>query len=535
MKRVLCLLLLLAACASRPPVVSLPHPGFYGGGFGVAPDFIYTQIEFTEKDGLRAGRMWQPFNRVGSVPMRDIRFEGPRVRFDTGEGSDRLSFDLKRTDVGYRGTVTVDGRREPASFAIRPGSVDPLLLATYEGTYDLGGGRLLQLSRNNASSGFWYLDLPSLRTGFLYNISKSEFVAGPCFQCVEPLHLRFTVVRDAGGDVTGLRIGNRVAPRVRLFREEQVSFTSPDGTKLAGTLYLPLNAGPHAAVVLTHGSGAQTRNGYYGQIRFMAEAYARRGIAALAYDKRGTGGSTGDWERASLESLAQDAAAAVRLLESRPDIDPKRIGLSGASQSGHIIGLAIAHIPQVRLLQVRSGAPMNVEDQERLRLVLQMKADGFDQAEIDRALRVRGLMDLYAKTGQGWDELESAFKKVEKTFWAVRYIGGLPERSAPDWAWLREAFTFDAAPNYERYQGSVQALFAEHDTPTPVAQALPLFENALKRGGNKDYEMRIVPHATHNYYWGRTGGDKEFPGLSRYVPDHFRMVVDWAAKRFDVP
>ena len=40
------------------------------------------------------------------------------------------------------------------------------------------------------------------------------------------------------------------------------------------------------------------------------------------------------------------------------------------------------------------------------------------------------------------------------------------------------------------------------------------------------------PDATHNYYVGRTGGDREFPALSRYVPGHFDMVVEWAAKRF---
>lgn len=58
--------------------------------------------------------------------------------------------------------------------------------------------------------------------------------------------------------------------------------------------------------------------------------------------------------------------------------------------------------------------------------------DGYPQPEIDRALRVRDMMDAYAKTGEGWDELAAEFKKVEKEFWAVRFLDGLPPQDKPD-------------------------------------------------------------------------------------------------------
>src|SRR4051794_33792490 len=59
--------------------------------------------------------------------------------------------------------------------------------------------------------------------------------------------------------------------------------------RLAGTLVLPAAPGPHAAVVLLHGSGPQKRD------LFMARWFAEQGIAALAYDKRGVGESAGDF------------------------------------------------------------------------------------------------------------------------------------------------------------------------------------------------------------------------------------------------
>lgn len=529
------LILLNSACTVNQP---LAHAGFYGGGYGAPPDFTFTQIKLTRgADGVTKGEMWQPYRLVGSFPLDAVRIDGRRIRFTTSANGELLAFDLRRTDIGYRGTITADGVRHAASFAIRPGSPPVQTLARYEGTYDLGGGRLLALSRNNATAGFWYVDLPSGRTGYLFNRSNHEFIAGPCLYCIEPIQLRIEF--DEKKAIDGLwlteRRTKRFVPRARLTREEQVTFVSADGTRLRGTLYLPRSAGPHPAVAMVHGSNAQTRNGFYGSIRFLAEAYARRGIAALAYDKRGTGESQGDWERADLDALADDAAAAVRLLQSHPEIDPQRVGLSGQSQAGWILPMAAARVPGVKLLQTLSGTPsLGVEEQERLRLVLQMHAEGYPQREIDRALRIRSMMDEYAKTGRGWDELAAAFKEVEKEFWAAEFIGGLPARDAPDWPWLRKAFTYDVLPLLEQYGGSVRYLFGANDTPAPVAAAVPRLEAALKKSPSRDWVVTIIPDATHNYFVGRNGGDHEFPGLSRYVPGFFEFVPEWVATRFAV-
>src|SRR5687768_3827329 len=179
-------LLFFASCSSAPPA-RVTHLGFYGGGYGVPPDYNYAQIEFTQgSDGVIKGELWRPYALVGSFPLSDIRIDGRRVRFHATPEGEPLTFDLVRADIGYRGSITVRGTRHEASFAIRPGSPPAETAARYEGTYDLGGGRLLTLSRNNATGSVWYVDLPSGRTGFLFNLSHYEFIAGRCFYCVEP-------------------------------------------------------------------------------------------------------------------------------------------------------------------------------------------------------------------------------------------------------------------------------------------------------------------------------------------------------------
>jgi dienelactone hydrolase len=285
-------------------------------------------------------------------------------------------------------------------------------------------------------------------------------------------------------------------------------------------------------VVLTHGSGRTGRNGFYGHIRFLAEAYAQRGIAALIYDKRGTGTSAGDWERANLDDLADDAAAALRFLAGRADIRADRLGLSGSSQATWIIPMAATRFPSVRILQIRSGsAPMLVEESERMRLARQMRSDGFPQSEIDQAMRIRSMMDDYARTGQDWDRLAAAAEAVKDTLWMSNYIGGLPARDAPDWPWLREVFGYDVSADLAQYRGSIQVLYSEKDELLDSAEPMALLRRALQGGAARDVQIEVIPDANHNGLDAVAGTEREFPRLQRFTPGYFDRIVGWAERR----
>jgi uncharacterized protein len=519
---------------------SQPMDGIYIGGFGKPGAFILTRLDLKPAEGDRLeAELLQPFNVAGNIPVSAVESDGARIRF-TAKGA---AYDLTRTGLGYAGVVTLpEGRAQEITLVARTTPLKPEVLATYEGTYDLGGGRTLTLSRSNAGSTFWWLELPSGRTGSAMNVSDtSYFVTGECMYCADPIYRRIDVVPKDSGPIDAIRITeqskSRLAPRLRGVREETVSFTSADGTVLEGTLFLPAGPGPHPALAMVHGSGAQSRNGFYGNIRFLTEAYARAGIAVLAYDKRGVGRSKGDWETASLDLLAQDAAAAVRVLQARVNIDPKRIGMTGSSQAASwTIPMALRHIDGVALLQLRSGSPpMGVEESEWRGLVLRMSGEVFSQAEIDRALVIRHKMDDYAKTGQGWDDLEASFKAIEGELWAQDgYIGGLPAKDAPDWPWLKEAFSVDTTADFARYRGPVQFLYGEVDF-VPTARSRPLLERALgPHVRDPDVSIAVWPGANHNYLAAKSAAESEFPGLSHFVPGFYECVTGWAAEQFEL-
>ncbi len=66
----------------------------------------------------------------------------------------------------------------------------------------------------------------------------------------------------------------------------------------------------------------------------IADALSRNGIVVLRVDDRGAGGSSGQKQLSSVQQLAGDLVAGVAFLKTRPEVDPKRIGIIGHSFAG---------------------------------------------------------------------------------------------------------------------------------------------------------------------------------------------------------
>jgi hypothetical protein len=116
-----------------------------------------------------------------------------------------------------------------------------------------------------------------------------------------------------------------VVPENRLgVAHENVSFETADGLTLRGW-YIPSRNG--AAVIVTPG-----RNGPQAQARMLA----KHGYGVLLFDRRGEGESDGRpnaWGWGGDE----DARAAIRFLERRPDVERGRIGGIGLSVGGEMM------------------------------------------------------------------------------------------------------------------------------------------------------------------------------------------------------
>lgn len=113
-----------------------------------------------------------------------------------------------------------------------------------------------------------------------------------------------------------------------------VRFPCGDGV-CAGWLYLPAGAARPPVVLLAHGLAGTRDAG----LPFLAERFARDGLAALAIDYRNFGASSGaPRQLVDPWSQLEDLRAALLWLRSRPEVDGARVALFGTSLGGgHVL------------------------------------------------------------------------------------------------------------------------------------------------------------------------------------------------------
>jgi len=138
------------------------------------------------------------------------------------------------------------------------------------------------------------------------------------------------------------------------YRAENITFRGADGAVIAGTVTAPADPGPHPAVVLITGSNPADRDDVakgqapsHRPFAVWADQLTRQGFVVLRYDSRGVGYSGGDALKDPEPRFAQDVAAAVALLKTRPDVDARKVGLIGHGAGGVLAGQVAAADPTV--------------------------------------------------------------------------------------------------------------------------------------------------------------------------------------------
>jgi len=170
---------------------------------------------------------------------------------------------------------------------------------------------------------------------------------------------------------------------------------------IEGELHVPEGEGPHPAVVVVPGHGCWTRSDLF------FERHARRladlGLAVLVYDKRGCGASGGDWRRASLARLADDALAGHALLRDRIDVDPERVGLLGTSQGAAVALLAAAREPSVAFVATASLSLRPPREHDAFLVAERVRRAGLGEQAATRAEAVFEAFLEAARTGTDFE------------------------------------------------------------------------------------------------------------------------------------
>ena len=112
--------------------------------------------------------------------------------------------------------------------------------------------------------------------------------------------------------------------------EEVITFKSGDLT-LSGVVHVPegMAVGERRpAMIVLHGFGSKKDAG---NVTGPAAIFARLGYVVLRFDMRGCGESEGLFGHLLCLDQVEDTRSALTFLQSRPEVDPHRIGLVGSS------------------------------------------------------------------------------------------------------------------------------------------------------------------------------------------------------------
>ncbi|MEJ2523911.1 MAG: CocE/NonD family hydrolase [Gammaproteobacteria bacterium] len=155
------------------------------------------------------------------------------------------------------------------------------------------------------------------------------------------------------------------------------------GTKLAGTACMPADNTPVPVAVFVHGSGPATRS----EFRFYAETLARRGIAAVTYDKRGAGRSGGDTYEGGYDLYAQDLAAVSAWAAVQSFARPDTLGLVGFSEAEWVMPLAAPAVDPAYIAVVGASA-LSPHDQVSEEIEIRLGRAGYDDTAVRAAVAV---------------------------------------------------------------------------------------------------------------------------------------------------
>ena len=272
-----------------------------------------------------------------------------------------------------------------------------------------------------------------------------------------------------------------------------------------------------------------------------ATVLARNGVAALVFDQRGAGASTGDGAAETGEDRVEDVRAALDWARTRPEVDGRRVGVLSYSAGGWVAPLAIAGRDHIVFWVSLAGPAEGLGPQQghvTTALMPAAAAGGPDytDAEYDAAYRYQtALVDL-ARSGASWPAFEAANETARAARWAEHAL--IPDSlDHPDLDYYRRRAAFDGVDGaLRRVHAPTFAVYGGADVIVPPSENVPRLRARFREAGNEALTVLVLDGVDHGL--GRPGGpsgDGAWP--EAYVRQWarpgalFTTVVEWTLAR----
>jgi pimeloyl-ACP methyl ester carboxylesterase len=510
--------------------------GSWTGGFSL--DWVAVNVRFNPPNDNSGGTADIIFPFYGgsesaiNVPLGGVTQTADRLHFEVPLGARKAVFDGRHNDGTISGDFLYDGSK--GSFGLTCVATVALdALEPYYGAYRVSPNRVISILRGwGHARTLNYVDYKTGQVGTLWPSSETEFFTGDGLAVSFPVTLRVSFRRDATGRVSGLSWQSKNEPNLLAqrigFKEERITFKNGD-ISLGGTLVLPAVQGRFPVVIVTPADYGTNRN----QLRLWAHAYVSRGIAALIFDSRGAGESTGRANSSSFSDLANDVLAGVQVLRARNDIDPAHIGLFGFSNSAFIVSLAASRSKDVSFLVLQSLVGVVPWRQESHRAETQLRVDNFPESTVTQGAEFMRLKYEVARTGTAWEQLQAIVERARGERW-LAYTN--PPSTLERLRQVYEAtMTYDPVPALEALDIPILAIWGNKDTYLPVPESVAAFKQSMAKAGNTKTVIKIYPNCNHSLLESDSGSPSTGGTEKTFAEGLWKLKTDWVLEHVGRP
>jgi pimeloyl-ACP methyl ester carboxylesterase len=259
----------------------------------------------------------------------------------------------------------------------------------------------------------------------------------------------------------------------------------------------------------------------------------------LRVDDRGVGGSTGNTAKSTSDDFAGDVRAGLAFLKTRPEIDPKRLGLIGHSEGGIIAPMVATRSPDIAFIVLMAGTGLPGEEILYLQGQSILKAMGADEKALKQQLDVQKRLFEIVRTETDEKAIEAKSREAVK-----KLIESLPEDLRKEQAgiealidsqlamirtpWFRYFLTYDPRPTLAKVRCPVLALIGEKDLQVPPKENLAQIESTLKTAGNPRVTVKVLPGLNHLFQTCKTGAPAEYAQIEETIaPEALAAIGDW--------
>ena len=473
---------------------------------------------------------YSSYETSGRVPLENVQVQGEDVSFEItpelGGLKGRIAFTGKLKGNSFAGTYRVgtkSGRFELMGMT----AVPPESLRRYFGLYKTQNDQHIGIFDGGG------LAMVNYDTGVVRSLRPTHdrtFVGGPGLWAFYPAEMKIEF--EAGpGPAESFRIQVKgqeaqLAKRMR-FREEKVTFSNA-GVDFAGTLITPDKPGKHAVVIAVPGDYGSTRD----FLRLFGQNFLLAGLGVLLYDARGGGESGGVAQSTSFPDLADDVISAVRMLKSKSQVDPERIGLFGFSNSTWTTVQAASKSTDVAFIVNHSSVAMKGWEQEVSRVELFASGEGLPKKEVEQAVRLMRAKFEIGRTGKGWDAYQAEVAAAGNARW-VPYLN--PPRSLESLqnSWPR--MTFDPIPAYRALNCPALLIWGTNDVYLPAEENLNLVRSALSPQQLARTKLVLLKNTDHSMMEVKTRSLREGNMVKHYTPGYWSTIRDWVRTTTSTP